>query len=291
MTPTSSRPPPPPLNLTVRFSVASTPDVTLPVPSPHTTSVLSVKHRLRAAISSRSRLRLIYQGRILQDTSSVSSALRITNNNYHNHQAHHASTAGAAADPKGKGTALDVYVNCAIGDELTPQELLEEEEAAARGLAEEASTEPTSAATPSLATRRQQRGFDRLLSTGFTASEIATLRTQFASINADRYPPDAPPSPDTLVSLEDAWIDSNAGEHVATTAGGAAAATDDPSSLANGIDVLIRAMMVGFFWPLGSLAWALRQDHLWSDRWKVFVAAGVVMSVSSGILVSINWDD
>ena len=284
---------PSPLHLTIRFST-SLPDIDLDIPSPKSTTVLSLKHLLRNRIDSRSRLRLIYQGRLLPDTAALSSVFKqppLPPPPSDNDQ---------RQDPKGKGKAvsgppLRIYVNCSIADELSPEELAAETAAAEKPPSSDGdrlggagtNDHHVIGGAPPPSTRPRPRGFDRLLTSGFTSSEISTLRTQFASISAERYPPDAPPSPDTMRGLEDAWIDSNAGQQLP---GPGADDADDPSGLAHSLDVLIKAMMIGFFFPLGSLTWALRQDGIWGDRWQIFVAAGVVLSVTTGIVMSISGD-
>ncbi|CAG9938569.1 unnamed protein product [Clonostachys rosea f. rosea IK726] len=278
----------PPLCLTIRFS-NSLPDLNLDIPSPESTTILGLKRLLRSKIDSRNGLRLIYQGRLLADSSALSSVLKPplqpppTPN-----QDHH--------DPKGKGKAkaeddalsppLRIYVICSIADdELSQPEL--DAEAAAADLPPALDQDALSgSAQPKPSTRPRPQGFDRLLASGFTSSEVSTLRTQFASIHADHYPPDAPPSPDTLRGLEDSWIDSSAfGQGLATTAGG----REDAWGLGQAVDdIFISAMMIGFFWPLGSLTWLLRQEGLWNDKWRIFIVAGAVLSLLVGTIVSIS---
>lgn len=175
-----------------------------------------------------------------------------------------------------------VYVNCSIGDELTSEELkLEEEEAA----------KPPKDATPegskpTASTRPRPRGFDRLLQSGFTQSEISTLRTQFTSIHTSRFTPDAMPSPDTLRNMEDAWIDNNAGGIPSESN----PLEDEYTGMASVLEILFRAMMVGFFFPLGSLTWLMREEGIWSKRWQIFVGFGVVFSLCIGFIMGISGD-
>jgi hypothetical protein len=296
-----------PLLLTIRFS-ASIPDLELDVPSPSATTVISLKHLLRKRLAVRSRLRLIYQGRLLPDTSALSTVFKVplaaaaaaaANNGQDG-----SDQGGAAAvhDAKGKGVLrpqpppVRIYVNCSIADELSPDELALEATEAGKPPPETSAHDASAAiagAQPSPSVRPRPRGFDRLLTQGFSQSEISTLRTQFASIHADRFPPDAPPSPDTLRGLEDSWIDSNAGDGLPTAAGaggglGGVVGEDDPSGLGQGLDVFIKAMMIGFFFPLGSLTWLLRQEGIWGDRWQIFVAAGAVLSLVTGTIMTIS---
>ncbi|KAH8179002.1 DUF2407 ubiquitin-like domain-containing protein [Sarocladium implicatum] len=278
------------LSLTIRFS-SSHPDLDLDIPSPDSTTVLALKHRLRNSISSRSRLRLIYRGRLLSDTAALASVFK-------QQQPPSTPTSSGHAEPKGKGKgkALDIdpatteqiqqriYVNCSIGDEITAEEL--EEERLGASLPPDASAAAATGSAPPTSTRPRPRGFERLLQSGFTASEIATLRTQFASIHNERFAPDALPSPDTMRGLEDAWIDNNAGDVPSTAA--ARAFEDEGSSMATVLDVLIRGMMIGFFFPLGSMTWLLRQDGIWSEKWQIFVGSGVVLSLTVGIVMGLS---
>lgn len=271
-----SRPSVRPLHLTIRFST-SQPDLDLEIPSPPTTTVLALKHLLRSRLSSRSRLRLIYQGRLLPDASALSSVLRPP-----------PPPPPPSDDPKGKGKAVDgppvarVYVNCSIGDELSSEELALEEASAAKPPEDS----QADSSKPTTSTRPRPRGFDRLLQSGFTASEISTLRTQFASIHTARYTPDSMPSPDTLRNLEDSWIDNNASGIPSESN----PLEDEYTGLASVLEILFRAMLVGFFFPLGSLTWLLREEGIWSKRWQIFVGFGVVFSLSIGFIMGISGD-
>ncbi|KAG6040750.1 hypothetical protein E4U41_007190 [Claviceps citrina] len=278
------RPPPPPLLLTIRFST-SIPDLDLDIPHPQSTTVLSLKHLLRTRLSTPNRLRLIYQGRILPDSSALSSVLKPPL------QPPPPPPPSSKPDTKGKGKAVDgpapllrIYVNCSIGDQLSPQDLADEQASASN---------PPQDVTPSdfphnqagtTRARPRPRGFDRLLQAGFTSSEISTLRTQFASIQNERFAPDSMPSPDSLRRLEDAWIDTNAGGELPSAAN---PLEDEPGNMSTVLDVLIRGMMIGFFFPLGSITWLLRQG-LWSEKWQIFVGSGVVLSVTVGIVMGIS---
>ncbi|ODA78095.1 hypothetical protein RJ55_06698 [Drechmeria coniospora] len=295
------------LHLTVRFST-SIPDLELDIPSPQTTTVLSLKALLRGSLATRNRLRLIHQGRILPDSSALGAVLKpLAPPPAPLSTAARDRRGGAQGDGRGKGkAAVDappprVYVNCSIGDELSQEELAAEEAAAAdppdstaghadaAGLSRARRGHGSSSGLASATTRPRPRGFDRLLQAGFSTSEISTLRTQFESIHTERFAPDSLPSPDTLRRLEDAWIDTNAGELPSVSAGGAAPAEDDMSAMSTVLDILIRGMMIGFFFPLGSVTWLLRQG-LWGEKWQIFVGSGVVLSLIVGIVMGIPGD-
>ncbi|EJP68495.1 uncharacterized protein BBA_02497 [Beauveria bassiana ARSEF 2860] len=276
--------PPPPLLITVRFS-SGLADLAIDVPTPDTTTVLAFKHNLRQRIASRSRLRLIYQGRILLDGASLAAVLKPLP------AAPPAAAAAAASDPKGKAVdkprPIRVYLNCSIGDELSTAELDAEEAEAAKPPQGGGGDQTAAAAAGSAAWKKPRpRGFDRLLQAGFTPSEIATLRTQFASIRTERFASDAMPSPDTMRGMEDAWIDGNAGELPSSTIAGGAL-DDDMANMSTVLDVLIRAMMIGFFFPLGSMTWLLRQD-VWGEKWRIFVGSGVVLSLTVGVFMTMG---
>lgn len=270
------RPAPPPLLLTIRFST-SIPDLDLDIPHPQSTTVLSLKHLLRTRLSTPNRLRLIHQGRILPDSSALSSVLK---------PPLQPPPPQPDAKGKGKGKAVDghaplrIYVNCSIGDELSPKDLADEQASASNPPQH---VTPSESSNQAGSARHRPRGFDRLLQAGFTPSEISTLRTQFVSIQNERFTPDSMPSPDSLRRLEDAWIDTNAGELPSA----ANPLEDEFTNMSTVLDVLIQGMMIGFFFPLGSITWLLRQG-LWSEKWQIFVGSGVVLSVTVGIVMGIS---
>ncbi|KAH6896576.1 DUF2407 C-terminal domain-containing protein [Thelonectria olida] len=274
--PSPSQSSPRPLHLTIRFST-SQPDLHLDIPSPQSTTVLSLKHLLRSRLNSRSRLRLIREGRLLPDASALSSVLKAP-----------PPPPPSQDDPKGKGKAVEgpsasrIYVNCAIGDELSSEELAAEEAAANKPPDNAQNDSPK----PTTSTRPRPRGFDRLLQSGFTASEVATLRTQFTSIHTSRYTPDSMPSPDTLRGMEDSWIDNNASGIPSDST----PLEDEYGGMASHLEALFRAMMVGFFFPLGALTWLLREEGVWSKRWQIFVGFGVFLSLVIGFLMGISSD-
>ncbi|KAK0376140.1 uncharacterized protein CCOS01_03515 [Colletotrichum costaricense] len=334
---TTPRPWTPPLLLRIRFTT-SLPDLDLDIPSPSQTTVAALKHLIRGRLAqpdSQRRLRFIHQGKILPDASALSSVLRPlppppppSSSN----PTSTPSTPGASSgfdDPKGKGkakaneTALPqrVYVNCSIGDSLTDEELAAEAEAALRAPSERGATTPSGAgdgqhgghghghdgvAYGSQAHHHQQqrptpRGFDRLLNAGFTAAEVNQLRLQFRDIRATQYTPDTMPSPDTMRSLEDTWIDTNAGGALpgsGTGAGGDGAdggagggGGDDAFGVMSGIlDVLIEGLIVGFFWPLGCLGWLSREENMLSGRWHDFIGFGVTLSIIIGVIRAFSGD-
>lgn len=266
-------PAPPPLHITIRFSTAL-PDLHLDIPSPQQTTVVALKHLIRgrlaadaeaeanstetpapssnqptpAAQAALARLRFIHNGRILPDASVLSSVLKAPPPPPISHH----------ADPKGKSRAdanphpqQRVFINCSIGDALSPAALADEATLASAPppappspshspsplpsgprtppprlqvtttnlphpqATTTTTTDNTTTATGTAAAARPI-GFDRLLAAGLTPPEISTLRSHFRAIHTARFTPDAMPSPDTLRRMEDAWLDNDS-QHLPTT--------------------------------------------------------------------------
>lgn len=237
---------------------------------------------------------------------------------------------GAGGGAGGAGQQR-VYVNCSIGDLLTDAELDEERRKAEEPAPEQpqqggpppapgtaaAGTGTGTGTRPPLSgpfhqqpgagrhlsspgDHRTPRGFDRLLSAGFTAGEVNQLRLQFRSIQEARHTADTMPSPDTLRGLEDAWIDNNhggGGGGAPDTAGGgpgpagdgggvgdAAVAAGEEFGIAGVLDLLLVGMLVGFVWPLGAVGWLVRDEEKISKRMRVFMYLGFVLSLVVGTI-------
>lgn len=247
----------PPLRLTIRFS-NSTPDLPLDIPSAETATVASLKSTLRSAVPqlSNRRLRLIHQGRLLPDADPLLASL----------------------DPQRKGKSslhARIFLNCSIGDPLPAEDLAAESRLASAP----ARPRAASGAQPESRAPRP-RGFDRLLAAGFSAAEVNQLRLQFRSIHAARHTPDTMPSPDTLRTMEDAWMDNNGSAGPSEDAFGEDTASGGVGAL---LDVFLQGITTGFFLPVGSLVWLLREEGLWSRRRQVAVVFGVVVGVVVGL--------
>lgn len=271
-----------PLRITVRFTT-SVPDLLLDVADAEGTSVIALKHLIRSKLdapTSQHRFRLINSGKLLQDESILSAVLKVP------------SAPPQAPDPKGKGKAAElapprVYINCSIGDVLSPAELSAEALAAAESsnnAKKRTRTEsPKGGQTQATTTTPAPRGFDRLLAGGFSAAEVNQLRLQFRSIQSNIHTPDTMPSPTTLLRMEDAWIDDNAGN--TGTGAGAGGFDFGEDGLGGGaLDDLLWGNVMGFLWPLGCLGWLIREEGVWSRRRKIAVFTGFVLSLSFGLL-------
>lgn len=288
-----------PVDLVIRFTIAI-PDVVLTILSPSSITTLSLKQQIRKHLpteAAASRLRLISAGRVLIDVTALSKSIIIPP------PPPRASTHDAKNDPKGKGKAPlrtspppqpnpRVYVHCSIGDALTTEELAAEASAAeAADAALVAKTLPLDTqfgqknATASTSTPSTQapRGFDRLLTAGFSAAEVATLRTQFLAIQAHTHTPDTMPTGDELRALEDRWLDSDAGGNAAggagaLDAGGGFGAED------GGLEDMLWGNLMGFFWPVAAVCWLMREEGVWTRRRQIAVLSGMLVNLTFGFL-------
>jgi hypothetical protein len=271
-----------PLRITVRFTT-SVPDLLLDVADAEETSVIALKHLIRSKLdppTSQHRFRLIHSGKLLQDDSILSAVVRVP------------PAPPRALDLSGKGKAVEpapprVYINCSIGDVLSPEELAAEAVAAmesSKNAKKRIRTQsPGGTSTQSSTTTPAPRGFERLLAGGFSAAEVNQLRLQFRSIQSNIHTPDTMPSPTTLLRMEDAWIDDNAGNAGGGPSAGGFDFGDD--GLGGGaLDDLLWGNVMGFLWPLGCLGWLIREEGVWSRRRKIAVFTGFVLSLSFGLL-------
>ncbi|KAF2130962.1 hypothetical protein P153DRAFT_365586 [Dothidotthia symphoricarpi CBS 119687] len=309
--------------LIIRFT-ASVPDLPLSIHSPRTLATLSLKQLIRSHLPpdhALARLRLIYAGKVLADATSLSKSLRLPpplpppprDGAYHEN--------GPGSKSKGKqplrdapatehGTATDIppeakkyYIHCSLGDALTPSELASEAtlaqatETTLKAQYETSQTSPSqrrSSTSNDAHPRRsstaapppQSHGFDRLLTSGFTPQEIASLRSHFQTNLSFTHTPDTMPSPAEMRVLEDRWLDSTATDPSPALAGeggdtgwGAGFAVED-----GGLDDMLWGYMTGFFWPLGALIWGFREEGVWSRRRQLAVVMGVVINAIFGFM-------
>jgi hypothetical protein len=294
-----SKPTTAPIDVVVRFST-SNPDLILRISRPATTSALTLKLKVRDQLSapqSESRLRLIHAGKVVAEEQALAKSL---------HARIPAPPRAGGKSEKAKGKrplrehdddddhqedpdveVLRVYVHCSVGDALLPAELAAEEKAAADADAALTSSLQNDVGAsaygdghaPSSTTTPAPRGFDRLLTAGFTAAEVATLRTQFLAIQAHTHTPDTMPTGQDLLALEELWLDN--GSNTATAGGDAAGGFGGEDS--RGLDDLIWGNLMGFFWPVGAMFWLMREEGVWSGRRQTAVLAGFVMNLTFGL--------
>ncbi|EGP91129.1 unnamed protein product [Zymoseptoria tritici ST99CH_1A5] len=284
-----------PVDVVVRFS-SSNADVVLTIARPKCTSVLSLKQLLRARLdppASTSRLRLIHSGKVLADKPSLSKSLNIIIP-----PPSRLDEASPSAKAKGKLPVRDiippaarVYIHCSIGDELASSELASEvnaareADAALENGASKVEAVQLDTEQQDTSTTPPPRGFDRLLSTGFTVSEVATLRAQFLAIQSHTHTPDTMPTGAELLALEERWLDngSEAAAGVGTGDGGGFGAED-----AGGLEDMLYGNLVGFFWPIGAMCWLMREEGVWSRRRQIAVLSGFLVNLTFGFARVMN---
>jgi hypothetical protein len=302
--------------LVVRFS-ASIPDLSLSIPLPRLTPTLSLKQLIRAHLppdQASARLRLIYAGKVLTDTAPLSTSLRLPPPP---RRAVADKDDGSGSKSKGKQPVRDVpaveygatapsearkyYIHCSLGDALTPAELASEatlaqntetslktQYEASQGSASHRRSSSTSNANQrrgSSTTIPAPQGFDRLLTSGFTAQEVASLRSHFQANLSFTHTPDTMPSPAEMRVLEDRWLDSTATDPSPALTGEADAGWGAGFAVEEGgLDDMLWGYMTGFFWPLGALIWGFREDGVWSRRRQLAVVMGVLINAIFGFM-------
>jgi hypothetical protein len=209
--------------------------------------------------------------------------------------------AGKSEKAKGKQPVRDiskapaaarVYIHCSIGDALTPSELTAEAKAA-----EDADRALISKTALNTAVGTQQdgaaistttpapRGFDRLLSTGFTPAEVAALRTQFLAIQAHTHTPDTMPSGPELLALEERWLDNT---HSTTSGAEGMEVGGFGGEDAGGLEDMLWGNLIGFFWPVGAMCWLMREEGVWSRRRQIAALSGFLVNLTFGFLRVMN---
>ncbi|KAF3386425.1 DSC E3 ubiquitin ligase complex subunit 3 [Penicillium rolfsii] len=311
------------LLITVRFS-ASIPDLHLDVPDAETTTGAGLKQLIRAQLPSSlasHRLRLIYAGRGLEDTTALATSLKLppspsrsprpSVDDDDEDELSAAENRSAKTKAKGKQPVRDsrprLYIHCSIGDiALSEADLAAEASVASTVLLQRKKdgSRSTSLLAPSNAhtsgSQSQQepqqansttpapRGFDRLLSAGFTAAEVTALRSQFLAVQSVSRTPDTMPTGEELRDLEDRWMDEGSTVAQAQGGGNASALGDDDGGFVLGsnsrgaMDDMLWGAVMGFFWPIGCAMWLRREEGVWSWRKGYSVFVGVLISVLFG---------
>lgn len=318
----------PALLLTVRFS-ASIPDQLLDVATPETTTSAGLKQLIRARLPSglsAHRLRLIYAGRGLEDGTPLTISLRLspsswpatTRTSTPTKNKNTSSTSSSSEKGKAPVRELDLprlYIHCSIGDiVLSETDLADEAATASTLLTKQNDGEFTSDQKQKQQQRQQDeassttpapRGFDRLLTAGFTAAEVTALRSQFLAVQSVSRTRDTMPSGAELRDLEDRWLDDGTAAGSGVAGGGGAGGGgglgggagggagddgggDDGAWFGTGsrgaIDDMLWGAVMGFFWPIGCAMWLRREEGVWSWRKGLAVFVGVVVNAAFGAM-------
>ncbi|CUM62887.1 uncharacterized protein PRCAT00000446001 [Priceomyces carsonii] len=222
------------------------------------------------------RLRLIYNGRILNENTDFKSEV---------------------FDPKTKQLNSDnqtqeekIYIHCLVGEELAKDQLAKENQLDNKP--QEVSTNP------------EVTGFDRLLQQGFSQDDVNDLRRQFHLI----YNPNEPTSSDadqimnleeeeqrenTARQLEERWIESTM-SGTPNRQEPPNAATEEredgtPQPLvdlddANANEDLLIGLLVGIFLGVVSLIFLVADDTIFNKRQRMSIIAGVFINFSFAIV-------
>ncbi|XP_014559532.1 hypothetical protein COCVIDRAFT_91665 [Bipolaris victoriae FI3] len=210
--------------------------------------------------------------------------------------------------------AKKYYIHCSLGDALSPSELASEatlaqnieislksqydassSELRRKGSGADynarrrGSTATTGTAGGTDGAVPQAQGFDRLLSSGFTPAEVASLRSHFTTNLSFTHTPDTMPTPAQIRVLEDRWLDSSANDPSAslTAPGATGGETGWGAGFAveeGGLDDMLYGYLTGFFFPLGSLVWGFREEGVWTRRRQVAVVMGVLINAVFGFM-------
>lgn len=300
----ADRPPDPSLELIVRFTQALS-DVALQIADPEHTSTLSLKQLVRTNLPpaySNRRLRLIYAGKVLADRDGLAASLNLAAQRGLRSEDKLGGAGKKGKQPVREGgvPALKLYIHCSIGDPLSAGDLTDEVSAAED--ADEALKAPPAKATSSSTTMEAlgqsandtgsdsrtdsaaPRGFDRLLTTGFSAAEVAALRSQFLNVLSHTHTPDDMPSGVALLRLEDRWLDNDANASTSASPDGAGGEGPDTWGADDGraLDDFLWGNVTGFFWPFGAIVWGFREEGVWTRRRQIAVFTGVLINLVFG---------
>lgn len=223
------------------------------------------------------RLKLLHNGRVLSSYNDFSREIQYLQ--------------------EGNEGPVKIYFHCIIGENLTEDELKKE-----------ASLDQQ----PSKSTSEAPKGFNRLLSQGFSEADIEELRQQFFSLHGRSLPPNA--TQEQVQELEDRWIDSTVGHDIdefpanvrfdqptgnTDADAGEGTTSTDIGSTADTRHQMIRrnleahkdlffGVCVGF--ALGALAIVLlflEVGGVFSKKTRMAIISGVIVNISFGILR--NW--
>lgn len=272
------------LNVVIRFTNSlsaseQVPDLSIPLSINYDVddvnklvNVVWLKTTIRSKVPqcANKRLRLIYNGRVLNEKTDFKKEVL-----------------------KPQLNLDQIYIHCVIGDELTREQLAQENQLDNKP--QEVSTNP------------EVIGFDRLLQQGFSQDDVTDLRRQFlliygsdntssggdiADVEEDEH------RQNRLRQLEERWIESISNNEAAGTAneqtpltqdGDQAQAATTPSqpmdldeSRVN--EDLLLGFCVGVFLGIISVVFLLADDSVFNKRQKMSIIAGLFINFSLAIV-------
>lgn len=281
------------LDLTIRFS-SSLPDLLLVISTSNRANTSTLKQKIRTQLPleyANRRLRLIYSGRALADDAPLASIIKKPSQPPSRVSTPILPTTddsqpSLSAKAKGKTPIREppslsrIYIHCSVGDALTSTEL-DAEATLAQPTSPSPDASPPTPQSQDASTAPALRGFDRLLSSGFSGAEVQALRLQFLAIQAHTHTPDTMPSPNTLRNMEDQWLDNSNDAGIGSGMGGGVV---EDEAHAGALDDMLWGTAMGFFWPIGCLMWAVREEGIWSQRRKLAVVVGLLLNVGLGFV-------
>ncbi|KHC28361.1 hypothetical protein MGQ_05862 [Candida albicans P76067] len=272
------------LNVVIRFTNSlsaseQVPDLSIPLSINYDVddvnklvNVVWLKTTIRGKVPqcANKRLRLIYNGRVLNEKTDFKKEVL-----------------------KPQLNLDQIYIHCVIGDELTREQLAQENQLDNKP--QEVSTNP------------EVIGFDRLLQQGFSQDDVTDLRRQFLSIYGSDNTSSGGDIADVeedehrqnrLRQLEERWIESTSNNEAAGTAneqtpltqdGDQAQAATTPSqpmdldeSRVN--EDLLLGFCVGVFLGIISVVFLLADDSVFNKRQKMSIIAGLFINFSLAIV-------
>ncbi|KAK6204584.1 DUF2407 C-terminal domain-containing protein [Scheffersomyces amazonensis] len=255
-----------------------------------------IKNTIRARVKncSNNRLRLIYNGRVLNEKTNFRSEIFEPRLKYSQQQ----------SEGNSNDNDIKVYIHCVVGEELTAQQLAEENQLDNKP--QEVTTTP------------QVIGFDRLLQQGFSHEDITDLRRQFYSIyspnmlqsNSNREINDLEEEEqrtNDIRQLEERWIEStvngnttgttttppvtggNAANTTNTGIDGTTGAAQAPAPAQDIDDVqgnedLLLGLLLGTFLGVVSVIFLATDDTVFNKRVKTSMIVGVFINFSFAIV-------
>lgn len=232
----------------------------------------TIRSKVRAC--SNKRLRFIYNGRVLNDYTDfkkdvIEPSMRQNENDADNQQS-------------GR-----IYIHCLIAEDLTSNELKEEDKLDERP--QQRSTGP------------EVIGFDRLLLQGFSQQDINDLRLQFHQIYGSSHSSsgrndqiqdleESEREQQHIRELEERWIDStvNASDiPAASTAAANQPVQAPPLTVLEDLhtnEELLLGLLIGIFLGVVGIVFTLADDTVFNKRQKMAIIGGVFLNISFAIL-------
>lgn len=174
------------IEFVVRYVTGIKDTVIIPSPELHldslSTNYIRQQIRLQNPQLAKKRLKLLHNGKVLLAHGDFSKDISYLKANLVDLETN---------------APIKIYIHCIIGDDLTNEELSKEEELDHQ---------------PEKSTTEAPRGFDRLLTQGFSNNDISDLRRQFFQIHGANLPNST--DVDALRNLEDRWIDSTVNNEI-----------------------------------------------------------------------------